>query len=814
MPGGGGGGTGADDVGCTGPVTRADATAGTDGSGGGGGGGAGSIPGASGGAGGGQVRTPAPTGPVLPAIQVCAEHETVTYGQKVGKIDIDYCVPIGQCFPAPATTGGGTGPSGPSGTTGTSGPSGPSHPHPGIEPGDGCCPTSAPTGLSGPLTGTFDPEDCDPHAPTLGAATSASGTTGSSATSDTLAPTAALSPTASPDSPDLDFARQAQQWVGSTPTPDGPTAPDATPPVPGPKNDGLPSGYYEVEPEQIQDLYGVTPPTCTVTGYTASTPVSASPLPFTCTGGDPGSGYTFDYSLINNQGLIIQPAELTVKPDDQHLSYGNPVPTYTYKVRGFKLKETPATASGWVDPTCTSSYTTTSPAGSHYAITCSGGAADNYVFKYQPGQLQVGRRRVHLAPLNRTVTYGDPTPSYGFTLSPLDATPTALLPDSLDQPSLLSGYVAPTCGSSYAPGTAAGQVTVTCSGGGSDNYEFDTPTTGTLTVNPATLTVSPRSVSVPYGSSAPAYAFDMSGFVHGDTTPGAGYQAPTCTSAYSPKMAVGTTVVVSCSGGKSNNYNLDVSKTATLTVVPAKLTVTPDAKTVTYGSPAPTYTYKVAGFVNGDTASVLTSAPSCSLNYTPTTPVGTSVLITCSAASTGSYSVDTTTTAALTVTKAPLTVTADAKSVTYGSAAPAYTATVSGFVNGQSVSVLSSLPTCSSAYTSATGAGSVAITCSGGSASNYALSYVAGTLTVNKATLTVTPDNKYLVHGAAVPTYTFTVSGFVNGQSTSTAASYVAPKCTSSYTTSSKSGTYTITCSSGSATNYAFSYKTASLVAS
>ena len=44
-----------------------------------------------------------------------------------------------------------------------------------------------------------------------------------------------------------------------------------------------------------------------------------------------------------------------------------------------------------------------------------------------------------------------------------------------------------------------------------------------------------------------------------------------------------------------------------------------------------------------------------------------------------------------------------------------------------------------------------------------------------------------------------------------TAARYVRPVCKSSYTTRSAAGTYTITCSGGSATNYTFTYRTGTL---
>ena len=52
------------------------------------------------------------------------------------------------------------------------------------------------------------------------------------------------------------------------------------------------------------------------------------------------------------------------------------------------------------------------------------------------------------------------------------------------------------------------------------------------------------------------------------------------------------------------------------------------------------------------------------------------------------------------------------------------------------------------------------ITATGGTAANYANAVdVNGTLTVSKAALTVTADNKSKVYGAADPTLTYTVTG-------------------------------------------------------
>ncbi len=103
---------------------------------------------------------------------------------------------------------------------------------------------------------------------------------------------------------------------------------------------------------------------------------------------------------------------------------------------------------------------------------------------------------------------------------------------------------------------------------------------------------------------------------------------------------------------------------------------------------------------------------------------------------------------ALTVTPASLTVTADNKTKTYGSANPALTYVIAGFLNGETDAVVTGTPACSTtAGTFSSVAGSpYPITCTQGTlaSANYSFSFVAGALSVTPATLIAHPtvDNK------------------------------------------------------------------------
>lgn len=110
---------------------------------------------------------------------------------------------------------------------------------------------------------------------------------------------------------------------------------------------------------------------------------------------------------------------------------------------------------------------------------------------------------------------------------------------------------------------------------------------------------------------------------------------------------------------------------------------------------------------------------------------------------------------------------------------------------------------------SAVNAGSYTIGASGlySVQQGYDISYVDGALTITKAPLTVTADDKTRLYGAANPALTSTVSGFVNGESAGTAAGYSGTaSVTSLASATTPVGSAAITAGAGSlaATNYAF----------
>ena len=91
-------------------------------------------------------------------------------------------------------------------------------------------------------------------------------------------------------------------------------------------------------------------------------------------------------------------------------------------------------------------------------------------------------------------------------------------------------------------------------------------------------------------------------------------------------------------------------------------------------------------------------------------------------------------TVTFTIAKAALTVTADDKTMDQGDELPVLTVSYSGFVNGETESVLTTKPTASTTATKDSEAGTYDITVSGGAADNYSFSYVKGKLTIKVKT--------------------------------------------------------------------------------
>jgi len=299
-----------------------------------------------------------------------------------------------------------------------------------------------------------------------------------------------------------------------------------------------------------------------------------------------------------------------------------------------------------------------------------------------------------------------------------------------------------------------------------------------------TLTVTADNQTHAYGDANAPFAATITGFVSDDgvtdTTITAGLAgAPAFTSLATATSAVsGSPFAITATAGtlaSSAGYNFGFAD-GVLTVTARPVTVMADpGQTKVYGNADPgAFTFTTTSLGGG-----------IALSGSLTRVAGETVLGgpyaitqgTLSNANNSNYSL-TYTGNALTINPATLTVTADPTSRLYGAANPALSGSVTGFVNGELLAnVTTGTESFSSSATNSSNVGSYGITGAGLTANNgnYVFSQAAGNataLTINKAHLTVTADDKSRLYGAANPILTTTVSGFVNGETAGTAAGF------------------------------------------
>ena len=144
---------------------------------------------------------------------------------------------------------------------------------------------------------------------------------------------------------------------------------------------------------------------------------------------------------------------------------------------------------------------------------------------------------------------------------------------------------------------------------------------------------------------------------------------------------------------------------------------------------------------------------------------------------------------------APITVTAKSYTRKYGEANPAFEYDVTGDMEGT--------PIVSCEATATSPVGTYPIVVAKGSVTNYNGSYVNGTLTIEKAPLTVTAKSYTIKQGEALPTFEVEYDGFKNDESVDVLAKKATVTC--SATSASAPNTYDIVVSGAEAGNYEIS---------
>jgi filamentous hemagglutinin family protein len=261
-------------------------------------------------------------------------------------------------------------------------------------------------------------------------------------------------------------------------------------------------------------------------------------------------------------------------------------------------------------------------------------------------------------------------------------------------------------------------------------------------------------------------------------------------------------------GGLSNGLGYTISNiNGTLSVAKQNLNVMA-SQTITYGTNVPTGTLSYSGFVLSEDQSVIDTAPSIASvnsgivnagtyvnNYTPSGGLDNNYSFTFSSGN-------------LVVLKKDINVVAANQNIYYGTPVPGGSVSYSGLIAGDTGSSIDVAPTLASANSGILPAGNYAgnYTVSGGSDNNYILHYITGDLGVNKVILDVIAANQSIIQGNPVPSSSFTISGFVNGENNTALTSQ--PVLTTTVGGIPVAGQYlnAYSLSGAAAANYAFNY--------
>ena len=499
--------------------------------------------------------------------------------------------------------------------------------------------------------------------------------------------------------------------------------------------------------------------------------------------------------------LTVNPAVLQVRSVSASVVYGKPIPVLQWSCSGFVNGDSAAVVKG--APQLTAAANSGSAVG-QYPIVVSAGTliAANYSFSFSAGTLTVVPALLTVTASPQTVIYGSALPALNYFISGFvngDSVATAVQ----GAPSLTTPATA---------GAGAGRYAITVSQGSLSalNYKFAF-VAGVLAVEKAVIQVTPQNASMTYGAKMPALAYTMIGFVNGDNAESAVTGTPALVTSANSRSIPGTFPITGGTGSLlSKNYSF-VFGNAVLTVAKASLSVMPTPASIIYGQRIPAFALSYKGFVSGDGPSSLQGSPSLtpaseSILAAGTYPVKIAVGSMTSTKYTFSLQSGT-----LTVKPAVLTVQAQSAAMVYGSKVPAFGATLRGFVNGDSVAAVSGTPSFECAVTAKSTAGAYPVTVTVGSlkAANYTFTFVGSKVTVTKAVLTVVPGNLTMTYGSAVPAMTYSLNGFLNGDTAGEAVSG-APQFVTSAESSSPAGSYSLGTELGSLTanNYSFVFKT------
>ena len=345
--------------------------------------------------------------------------------------------------------------------------------------------------------------------------------------------------------------------------------------------------------------------------------------------------------------------------------------------------------------------------------------------------------------------------------------------------------------------SAAGTYNITVTQGSLQatdyNYDFQF-VDGTLTVTAdKVLVVTANNATRDFGDANPSFSSSFSGFQGSDDeTLFDGFNISYATSAV-PSSPVGTYNITPSGASTLSDYDVTY-QSGTLTIDRRLVTIRADDASMTYLDTTPTLTSTISGLASFDDESVISG-----LQVAADTITGAGTFaIRPSSATASNYSFNYVN-GELTVNPRDITLRVGNGNITYGEATPSFGLFYSN-LNGYSSSVVDTSALVVNKPSSFADAGTYTITASGINDPDFNVTYESGTLTVNKADLTVTANDASRVYGDDNPAFSASVNGLVAGDTLTDALPGLSFSTTADK--SSNVSTYDITPTANASGNY------------
>ena len=249
------------------------------------------------------------------------------------------------------------------------------------------------------------------------------------------------------------------------------------------------------------------------------------------------------------------------------------------------------------------------------------------------------------------------------------------------------------------------------------------------------------------------------------------------------------------------NYNVTYVA-GTLTITKAPLNIAVGTYTKKQGEAMPEFTVTYTGFKNNETKAVLTKRPTVTCEADETSAPG-EYPITVSGAEGQNYDISYTNGKLIVVDADAIVIKAKSYTREYGEANPTFEYTVDG-------EGLEGMPEITCEATATSPVGTYDIIVSKGTVTNYNVTYVAGTLTITKAPLTIAAGTYTKKQGETMPEFTLTYDGFKNNETKDVLTKQ--PEVSCQATEASAPGEYPVIVSGAEAQNYDISYTNGKLI--